>query len=146
MSYATEAELTAYATERGITLTGDLSALLTKAHDYIESKDYKGYKSVSTQETKFPRTGIYVDGVLIDSATIPNDIKKAEMRTAIEIDQGNDPLATYDRETKREKLGEMEVEYMDRASRGATFPAVDALLKPYLSYGSSGALFDVVKA
>ena len=38
-SYVTETELSTYATDRGVTISGDTSVLLIKAMDFIESRD-----------------------------------------------------------------------------------------------------------
>jgi hypothetical protein len=130
MAYATTVELTAYATARGYTLMGDLDVLLTKANDWIETQNYKG---VAIGETAWPRDGVYVGGVWIPDDSVPTAIKNAEMAMAIEIDKGNEPLSTLGRATKREKVGELEVEYMDSASNSSTFSAPMALIKPYLT-------------
>jgi hypothetical protein len=133
MPYATTVELTAYATARGYTLTSDLNALLTKANDWIETQNYKG---VAIGETAWPRDGVYVGGVWVSDDSVPTAIKNAEMAMAIEIDKGNEPLATLSRATKREKVGELEVEYADSALDRANFVGVIALIKPYLAGGT----------
>ena len=52
----TEAELTTYASDRGITIaTVDKTTLLIKAMDYIEVQLFKGVKTVSTQALQFSR-------------------------------------------------------------------------------------------
>jgi hypothetical protein len=133
MAYATTIELTAYAASRGYTLTSDLDVSLTKANDWIETQNYKG---VPVGETAFPRDGIYVNNVLVPYDTVPQAIKNAEMAMAIEIDKGNEPLATLGRATKREKVGDLEVEYSDSAIDRANFVGVLALIKPYLNGGT----------
>lgn len=143
MAYATESELTTYASDRGITLSGTLSQLLTLAHDYIESKNYQGQRVSDTQSDKWPRTHVFVDGIVIDSETVPQGIKNAEMQAAVEIDQGNDPLGNVDRAVKSEKVDVIEVEYMDNASETVQLKKVNALLRPYLR---SGGGFSVVRA
>lgn len=133
MSYSTEAELTAYATARGVTLVEDLTVLLTKAHDFIESKSYKGSRYSSQQLTMWPRSDVYVDGVLIPSDVVPQGIKNAEMQTAIEIDTGFDPLSNVERSIKRERVDVIEVEYMESSSDTTRLTKVMALLRPYIS-------------
>ena len=135
MPYSTSTELTAYATARGITLTGDLDVLLIKANDYIESLDFQGERLVSDQENKWPRAYVYIDDVLISSTVVPEGIKRAEMQTAIEIMLSNDPLANVDRATKTETLGDMSITYMDSATLTTRLTKVKAILKPYLSGG-----------
>ena len=137
MAYSTTTELTAYATARGITLTGDLDVLLTKASDYIESKDYKG--DAVSSSAKWPRYGVYVDGFLLNSDIVPQGIKNAEMQTACDIDNGLDPLANIERATKSESLGEMSVSYMDNASQSTRLTKISSMLKPYL-FGGMGKL------
>ena len=99
-----------------MTLTGDLSVLLYRANDWIEAQSYYGTKTDSTQTTQFPRDGIYIDGELVDSTTVPSAIKKAEMQMAIEIDKGNDPYQAITRQAIRQKVDKLEVEYSDKAS------------------------------
>jgi len=143
MAYATEAELTSYTAARGITITGVAVQLLTKAHDYVESLTYKGARTSSTQLDSFPRYGVYVDNILVDSGSVPVDIINAEILTAIAIDGGNDPLANLDRETIMEKLDVMEVEYAKSARESIKLTAVDAILSKY-TLGTSGQ-FEVVR-
>jgi hypothetical protein len=131
-SYVDEAEFIAYALARGVTLTQDPSVLLINAMDVNEVKNYKGTKTVSTQDLEFPREGVYIDGVLIDSTIVPKDIKDAEMAQGIVIDQGYNPNDTVGRATKKEQLGPMMTEYMDNASNTPYSPRVNALLRPYL--------------
>lgn len=115
-SYVSEADLTTYATERGITLTGTLSVLLIKAMDYIEGQDFIGYKSIDTQPLQWPRYGAVIDGYEISSSVIPKELKDAQMSVAVSISSGADPLSTVDRSIKSESLGPMSTEYMDSAS------------------------------
>lgn len=133
MAYSTPAELTQYASDRGITLTGDTAVLLTLASDYIEGLTYKGVRTDSTQITAWPRDGVYVDNILIDSAVVPQGIKNAEMQSAVEIDRGNDPLSTLDRAVKREKIDVIETEYMDNTAESTILRSVTHLLAPYLA-------------
>ena len=107
--------------------------MLTKANDWIEAQNYKGEP---VGDTAFPRDGIYINNALVPYDTVPQAIKNAEMAMAIEIDKGNEPLATLGRSTKREKVGDLEVEYMDNAGAQSTFSAPMALIKPYLTSGT----------
>ena len=43
--YKTGAELTVYATARGITLTGDADVLMILVHDYVDSSNFIGTKT-----------------------------------------------------------------------------------------------------
>lgn len=110
-SYVTEAELTTYATARGVTLTTDTEVLLIKAMDYIESLSYKGVKRERDQPLQWPRFNVCVDGYYLESTTIPEELKNGLMQTAIAIEENNDPLQVLPRNVKREKTDVIEVEY-----------------------------------
>jgi hypothetical protein len=144
-SYVSEADLEAFATARGITLTADPAILLIKAMDYIESLGYKGYKSSSTQELQWPRYGVYVDGYCIDSDVIPTALKNGLMQTAISIDEGYDPTATLTQAVKRERVDVIEVEYMDGSSASPIIKKINLSLSKLLS-GYGGSVVRVSKA
>jgi len=130
-SYATEAELAAYNTERAITLTatyGTPSEILIKAIDYLESKVFIGSKLTKAQALQWPRFGAVVDGYYLDSDSIPLLLKEAQMEIAIGIDGGTNPLANQARETKREKVGDIEVEYSGSAQATTYLAAAETKL------------------
>ncbi len=114
-SYVTEAELTTYATDRGITLNAADDAakaiLLIQAMDYIESLNFIGDKYSEAQALQWPRSGAFIDGYSVDVDSIPTLLKQAQMENAIGIDGGVNPLANVSRETIKEKVGDIEVEY-----------------------------------
>lgn len=136
-SYVSEAELTTYATDRGITLSGTANQLIIQSMDYTETRNFIGTKYTQGQSLQWPRSGAYIDGFLVGSDTIPQELKDAQMATAVSIDQGNDPAGTVDRATKREKLDVMEVEYQDNASSS---PIVRSVINAFskLIKGGSG--------
>lgn len=128
-SYVTEAELTAYATNRGITLTGTASALLYSAMDFIELQTYKGAKTATTQPLQWPRTGVYVDGVLLASDEVPALVKELQYRVAIDIDQGADPNGVRAQAVKQETVvGAVSVTYQDNSSVSTQSSQVSAIL------------------
>ena len=136
-SYVDETQLEAYAALRGHTLVQDPSVLLIKAMDVIEPMSWQGEKTDSAQPLQWPRTGVYIDGILIDSSVVPTDIESSQMAQAIVIDQGFNPNSTIGRATKKKKLGTMEIEYMDNASNTSYSPWVNGILQPYLDGSSS---------
>ncbi len=142
-SYNSEAELTTYATDRGLTLTGTPAVLLIQSMDYIESQSYKAQKTNSTQALQFPRTGLVLDGYTVSSTTIPNELKNGQLATAIAIDEGNDPLSALEPGVKKEKVGDIEIEYQDGAASETIARTINASLKKLLSGGSGGSSFTV---
>ena len=156
IGYVTDDDLTAYATARGITLTGDKLVLLTKSLDYIETRSYIGSKTIVTQTLQWPRTlcgspygqltsNYYalnsfpqgyntIQQCQYDNETVPTEIKNAQMIGAILIDQGYDLQPTIGQSVKREKVDVIEVEYQDGSVSGSNqFKALNDILRPFLA-------------
>lgn len=144
-TYVTEAELTAYATKRGVTITGDLSVLLTKALDYLETRSFIGTKTVYNQPLQFPRILCddyfsqypqnYYTPCAYDSATVPTEIKKAQMIAALLIDSGYDLQSTLKQQVKRRKLEGLEIEFQDYSSSAEQHRSLNDILAPFLQSG-----------
>lgn len=142
-SYVSEAELTTYATDRGITITGEEDELLIQAMDYIESLAFKGIRWTKDQPLSWPRVDVFIDGYYQDVEDIPVQLKNGQMAVALAIDAGNGPLEALPRSVKRERVGELEVEYMDGTSPTIIERTINANLYKILANGSS---FKVTKA
>lgn len=140
-TYASSAEFDTYTTDRAITLSGSYTnaELLILAMDYIESLEYKGYKVLSTQSLQWPRTGVYIDSYYNDDDTIPDELKNAQMQTAVAIDAGNNPLQTIPRQTVREKVGEIEVQYSSGANSVVIDKKISYFLRKLLKSGTGGS-------
>jgi len=138
-SYASEAELTAYATDRGVTIAGDETVLLIKAMDWLEGYIFVGVKGANSQPLKWPRirTGLS-DDVLYDANDVPLDIKQAQMACALIYDQGGDPLATIGRAKKRVKVDVIETEYADNAVSNPIYPVLNLLIAQFINQSQSG--------
>jgi len=119
-SYVSEADLATYASDRGITLTGTAAVLIIQAMDYLESKNFIGTKADIDQALQWPRYGAEIDNYYVDSDVIPKLLKEAEMEICIAIDGGVNPLANQGRETLKEKVDSLEVEYK-ASSRADTY-------------------------
>ncbi len=86
-SYVTEAELTTYAADRGITLTAATDVLLIKAMDYIESLSFIGSKGSKGQPLQWPRSNVYIDGFYFVPTTIPPALQTGQIATALAMIQ-----------------------------------------------------------
>lgn len=131
-SYASTAELSAYALQRGIVLTSDLEQLLFKAMDYIESKQYKSELVNADQGTLFPRLGL----------NIPRNIKQAQIMLAVAADSVDLLKATNDAQVKAEAVDVIKVEYFENKDAVTASPlltTVNDLLSPYLASTTSWA-------
>ena len=145
-SYVTEAELTTYAADRGITLTAATVVLLIKAMDYIESLAFIGDKHKESQPLQWPRDEVYIDRYYIERETIPKELKNGVYTAALAIDAELDPLRIIERATKREKVDVIEVEYMDSAASQTIVRTISAALYKILRLGGHGSsAFRVVR-
>lgn len=142
-SYVSEADVTTYATDRGVTLTADADILIIKAMDYLETLDYIGTKFSQAQALQWPRNNVYIDGYYIEPSTIPQELKNSQMALCLSIDAGADPMATTERATKKEKVDTIEIEYMDNAATKAIITSVNRALNKLLKSGSMGSNFNV---
>ena len=142
----------------------DTKALsLITATNWLETLDYVGDRCTSTQALKWPRGGdkAVCDGVTATCDMIPRRIKQAQIILAIKyVDSpssfpgggggNNAPSGTF---TKRQKLGELEIEFAqfnnnvgsscddcDNPQIIQSFPWLDDYLLCWLNMGpSSGA-------
>ena len=145
-SYVTEAELTTYAADRGVTLTAATDVLLIKAMDYIESLAFIGDKHKESQPLQWPRDEVYIDRYYIERETIPKELKNGVYTAALAIDAELDPLRIIERATKREKVDVIEVEYMDSAASQTIVRTISAALYKILRLGGHGSsAFRVVR-
>ena len=125
MTYATDAELIAYAAARGVTITAlEAPILLTKAADWLQIQ---------------PITVPY---------PVPDQIKQAQMVCAMIYHAGGDPLAAITpRVTQETVFGAVSVSYSDSGPSAPLYPQLAALIRPYLTAGSmGGANFRVARA
>ncbi len=134
-TYATEAELDAYAAARGITLTGVPDVLLTKALDWLELQAFAGSKTDPLQALEWPRDG---------STEVPAKIVTAQLVCALIIDAGGDPLAAIGpRVTSETVVGAVSVTYSDNGPLVTLYPQLTALLRGLLASGAGGSQFVV---
>ena len=125
MTYATEAELIAYAAARGVTITAlEAPILLTKASDWLQ-----------------------VQPITVPDP-VPDQIKQAQMVCAMIYNAGGDPLADITpRVTQETVFGAVSVSYSDSGPSAPLYPQLAALIRPYLTTGSmGGANFRVARA
>ena len=148
-TYASEAELAAYASARGITVTGTPSVLLTKAMDYLATLEasWQGERTSPSQPLAWPRTGVYVYGTALADDAIPQSLKDAQCRLALDVDAGVALLPTVSAGSKgsviAEKVDTIEVRYAEGANNTQpVFTAAMGLLKPLMKAGG-GINFEV---
>jgi hypothetical protein len=150
-SYATRAEIIAYAALRGVTIpdAAGTDVFGIKAMDYIERRKFKGVPTYGAptvvQPLQFPRDEIEYQGEWLAADEIPQMLIDAQCEASMLISQGIDlePNRTAEQAVKREKVGPLETEFFDAAPYSATTPRLDAMLAP-LIVGFGG--LQVIKA
>jgi len=139
-SYVSEADCTFYATDRGASISGVVADLLIKAMDYIESNNFIGRKKTMSQALQWPRYDVVIDGFYPESTEIPLLLKDALCEVVIGIDGGTNPLANVPRETVKEKVDVIEVEYSASARPQTYLLAAETKLKKITKSNQSRAI------
>lgn len=144
-TYGTIAEADAYFTARQSAAWGASDTVkeyaLRKAATFLDNVyrgRWKGQKVDSTQARAWPRGWVTdADGFGVPSDSIPAQIKYAQFEAAKLIAAGTEMETTIERATKREKVGSLEVEYMDGATLQARYPQVTNWLSELVVGGSA---------
>ena len=148
-TYSTATELAAYATARGLEIAGDADVLLVGAMDYLATLEdrWQGERTSPTQPLAWPRTGVYVYGTALADDAIPQSLKDAQIRLALEEDSGVALLPTVPVGGRgsviKEKVDVVEVSYDSGYNNSQPiFTAAMGLLKPLMKAGG-GINFEV---
>jgi len=148
-TYATAAELAAYATARGLEVAGDSDVLLTKALDYLATLEdrWQGSRTSVSQPLAWPRAGVYVYGTLLADDAIPQSLKDAQCRLALDVDAGVALLPTVGAGSKGSMIEQTVDVITTKWAEGANntqpvFTAAMGLLKPLMKAGG-GINFEV---
>ena len=151
-TYASEAELSAYAAAREIDIAGTPSTLLTKAMDYLATLEdrWQGVRTSASQPLAWPRTGVYVYGTALADDAIPQSLKDAQIRLALEADSGVALLPTVGVGSTgsviEETVDVVTVKYAEGYNNTQPiFTAVTGLLKPLFRTGAGGSNFAVTR-
>jgi hypothetical protein len=147
--YGTDPQFEQWLSENGYSLPEGAPApavLRQRGSQYIDS--LYGARFVGepvdpfTQERAWPRRGAIVGGVAIPETAIPNAVIYASFYAAYQEATNPGSLSAVGSSTttvKREKVGELEVEYQSSSSSGSLvdgltpiMTVVDGMLAPYL--------------
>ena len=114
--------------------TDEKESFLILGSDYIDTVFYGSFNGVavsSSQSLQFPR--LNYAGIEIDYTRV----KKACCELALRAKTG-DLLKDIDKQTKKEKIDVIEIEYQTNADPKTRFPIVTNLISPLLSTGYGG--------
>ena len=137
-SFVSDAEYTTYAALKGLTVgaTAQLREIdLLAGIDYLlgQESSLQGYRVSSTQAMFFPRTDVSLYGWVIQSDSIPENIKNAQMEAAAYNTSGALLSNTESTNTQSEKVDVLEVTYFKGGSRSnVNLQRVDIYLQPLL--------------
>ncbi len=120
-SFTTDAELVAYAAERGLTVPATESErdqLQIRGVDYLTSQeDYlNGVRVSSVQELIYPRSGVYINGFAFASDDIPKELKYAQMEAAIAANTQDLLVNGQGQNIESEKVDVLEISYFSGGS------------------------------
>jgi hypothetical protein len=153
MTYATALELDQYATARGVALSQDASVTLTIAMDYLATLEdtWQGERTDAAQLLAWPRTGVTLYGLPLGDTVIPQMLKDAQMRLAMESDAGvalmPAILVASTGSVIEETVDVISVKYAEGISNTQPiFPAVAGLLKPITRASGGGNNFLITRA
>lgn len=156
-SYATRAELIAYAADRGVTLIDDVTTdvLGIKAMDFLSIQKWKGHQTQpDVQPLDWPRTDVRANWLCLPVGidVIPLAVKKAQCQLALDASTGielvpskggststtgSSPFVTVD------KIGPLETHYSEAialaAAAGGVSPILTLALDMLLPYLQGGA-------
>ena len=139
-TFATRAELIAFALLRGVTIpdTDSADVHLVKAMDYLASLTFLGNPVVAAQGTPFPRT--YYLNAEDDELGFPNDavppaVKRAQLFLALASSQGVTLLdqRAAGRALKSRDVGPLKRQYAEESFSHAEVAGVMPLLTPYIT-------------
>ncbi len=146
-SFASDAELKAFASLRGLSLPAtqpERETLLIKAMDYIRLKEplMQGERANAEQVLPYPRNDVYAYGYFVPSDSIPQSLKDAQCQAATDAQTINLLPAQNVSNIQSEKVGQLSRSYFNGGSyQGVQLKAVDAFLNPLLrNSGSLGSI------
>lgn len=145
IGYVEEADFTTWLADRGYTVSGNAAQLLLRSFDWVELQSYVGTKTAANQDNAWPRRNAYIDGYLVDSSAIPDEVKELQMRYAYDLDSGNDGLSVGDQQKASVSVsGAVSVTYRQGSYKPTTSGQVDYLLGK-LTRGGGGNTFRVYR-
>lgn len=130
-SYASDDDLTSFATLRGIDLPEKLEPLLIRAMDYLEGLDWIGVKANPRQPLAWPRVNVVLDGHDLPHDELPRQVITAQCMLAIEAIEGDLLSSVREAAVKTERVeGAVTMTYAvaDGEVFTPSYPAVMAIL------------------
>lgn len=131
-SYVTAQEFEDWMDARAYNCEGSQSKQeqhILKAMDYIESLNFMGIKYTKDQPLQFPRDRLFIDGYSVEANEIPKELKEAVFNAAKADHDGDLATQPVERQTVKEKIGDIEVEYKSNSSMRRQTPGLSNALR-----------------
>jgi len=116
----------------------DKDKALIMATARLEQESYAGYRVTTTQALKFPRSGLYLDGVALSQDAIPSAVIAATCEYALEFIASDATAESTLGDYKSIKVGPIAIELNQPIGSGDIPSDVMRLLRD-LRIGTSGA-------
>ena len=137
-SFVTAAELVTYAALRGLAIAAteaEQESDLVLSMDYITGLEssLQGFRTASDQVLPFPRSGVVLNGYAVESDTIPQTLKNAQMECAIAANTQLLQINQEQNNVQSEKVDVLETSYFKGGSKTQIrLDRVMAYLSPYM--------------
>jgi len=132
-SYITVSEYSTYITDRhgarNSPSNDQITSFIHQAMSFFETLEFHGVKATEDQALQYPRSGLRIDGYGINSDEIPSQVKTALYEITYAYEQGygiDDPVL---KQSSKEKIGNIEVEYKTSSADRTLTPAVSHALR-----------------
>ena len=154
-TYISVADASTYFSERGNTTWAAIAsdalreAALRKGTEYMVStcrSRWQGCRTTPTvQALDWPRVGVVVDGVYVDSDEIPTEVERACAEFALRASSA-DLQADLTQGRIKEKVGPIDVTYDKSSPQQKRYKSLDAMLSPFLRGGGGAANISLIRA
>ena len=137
-SFGSESFIRNYNAARGRVVSDDddmLGGQAIQAMDYIHSLEpnMKGYRSFIDQPLCFPRTGVYINGILLADDIVPVQIANGQAELVYQVGSGVVLMPSFTSpQLKRRKTGPLEREWFQGGAGNVSMPWVDTWLGMFL--------------
>ena len=140
-TYASIADADAYWADRAnatwAAATDDAKAAsLIQSTDYLNGLSWTGRK-VAIRAMAWPRIDVEIDGCVLGSDEIPDEVVHACCYMAGEILGGADPLAAQDRALSSMTVGSVSMTWDASATQAPQYPALRSILRGYIMASNS---------
>lgn len=107
----------------------DALRYIYRAMTYFESLTFIGDKATEDQALQWPRSDVSIDGYGIDSDEMPSEVLIAIYEISYGYESGFGIDNPVSRETIKEKVGELEVEYKSSSAERTLLPAATQAIR-----------------